>query len=43
MGNERLEVIVIGVGFEAELVFEGDGEGDDQVESGEFGEEICLA
>ena len=43
VGDERVEVFVVGVGFEAELVFEGHGEGDDQVESGEFGEEILFA
>lgn len=42
VGHERLEVVVVGVGFEAESSFQGDGEGVDEVEGGEFGEEICF-
>ena len=40
--DERLQVGVVGVGFEAESVHEGDGEGVDEVEGGEFGEEVCF-
>ena len=43
VGDERVEVFVVGVGFEAEFVFEGHREGDDEVQSGEFGEEIGFA
>ena len=40
VGDEGAEVIVVGVGFEAEVMLEGDGEGVDEVQSGQFGEEV---
>ena len=41
--HERFQVVVVGVGFKAESVFERDGEGVDEVEGREFGEEICFS
>lgn len=41
--DQGLQVVVVGVGFEAESVFQCDGEGIDEVEGGEFGEEIRLS
>ena len=43
VGDERGQVVVVGVGFEAEAALEGNGEGGDEVEGGEFGEEVGLA
>lgn len=40
VGDEGAEVIVVGVGFEAEAALEGDGEGVDQVQGGQFGEQV---
>ena len=43
VGDERAEVVVVGVGFEAEAVHEGDGEGVDEVQGGDFGEQVGFA
>jgi len=43
VGDERVEVVVVRVGFEAQLVLQGAREGDDEVESGEFGEGVRFA
>lgn len=40
VGDEGGEVVVVGVGFEAEAALEGDGEGVDQVQGGQFGEQV---
>ena len=43
VADERFEVLVVGVGFEAEAVLERDGEGADEVQRGQFGEQVGLA
>ena len=43
VADERGWVVLVGVGFEAETALEGDGEGVDEVQGGQFGEEIGLA
>jgi len=42
MGNQGVDVGVVSVGFEAELVLEGDGKGKNHVDGGYFGEEIFF-
>ena len=43
VADEVGQVVVVAVGFEAQSVLEGDGEGVDEVQSGQFGEEIGLS
>lgn len=42
VGNQGADVWIVGVGFESELVFEGDGEGEDHVYGCYLGEEIFF-
>lgn len=43
VGDEGGEVVVVGVGFEAEAALEGDGEGVDQVQRRQFGEQVGFS
>ena len=38
VADERVEFLVVGVGFKAEAILERDGKGVDEVQSGHFGE-----
>ena len=42
MPDQRADVIVMGIGLEAEFVFQRYGEGEDQVHAGELCEEIFF-
>ena len=43
VAHERRQVVVVGIGLEPEAAFERDGEGVDEVQSGQFGQQIGFS